>query len=395
MSGLTSQGFQTKTFDEIKNELIQSFESFYGPINTSPESAIGQQINIQAEREAELWDAMQAIYNSQYPDTASGLSLDYAVQLTFITRRAATKTQVDVNLTGTAGTLIAAGSQASDDAGNVYELRNDVTLDSNGDGSGVMLALEEGSLVVLANTLTNIETPISGWDTVNNPQDGTTGRDRESDDELRNRRQNSLTIASGCTVEGIRSRLLTDVDNVISARVIENPTENTDNDGRPPHSFEAIVGGGDQQDIADKIWETKPAGIQTYGNTTVIVTDSQGIDHAIDFSRPIQVFIWAKITLEPNGVGTFPSNSQAESIAKEKIVEFGNTLSVGDNVIYQALYCPIYDNLDGLKSVTIELAKNSNPNSQPSAGQYASQNITIAADEVSEWAEDRIDVTIV
>src|SRR5260221_13941560 len=50
--------------------------------------------------------------------------------------------------------------------------------------------------------------------------------------------------------------------------------------GRPPKSFEAVVQGGSDDDIANQIWLTKPAGIETFGNVNngngVPITDSQG-----------------------------------------------------------------------------------------------------------------------
>ena len=49
--------------------------------------------------------------------------------------------------------------------------------------------------------------------------------------------------------------------------------------GRPPKSFEAVVEGGSDQAVAQEIWLTKPAGIETYGNVNngngITILDSQ------------------------------------------------------------------------------------------------------------------------
>ena len=54
-------------------------------------------------------------------------------------------------------------------------------------------------------------------------------------------------------------------------------------------------------------------------------------------------------------VPKFPDD--ASDTIKAKIVEYGSaTFGVGDDVIYQALFGPIYQNVPGISSVTITLA---------------------------------------
>ncbi|HKL76974.1 MAG TPA: baseplate J/gp47 family protein [Gammaproteobacteria bacterium] len=393
MSGITSQGFDRPSFAEIREALATEARNVLGPVNTGPESAIGQQISIQAEREALIWEALEAIYLSQYPDSAAGRSLDGAVQLTGITRLPATKTVVEVTLAGDPDTVIPAGSQASTDDGDVFELTAEVTLDANGDGTGNMQALEAGEVLALAGTLTNIETPVSGWDSVTNPDDGDTGRDEESDSELRQRRQESLQITGAGTVEAIRARMLQQVDDVSAVTIIENRTDTTDAEGRPPHSFETVVSGGIDDDVADLLWEVKPAGIETHGDISVIVTDSQGEPQTIEFSRPVDVYIWADITVDVADSDEFPDG--AETTIKEEIVASAEArFGVGDDVIYQALFGPIYNNVPGIGDVTITVASSSDAGTQPDPGDYASANIALASNEISRWLEDRIAVTI-
>lgn len=395
MSGLTNQGFERPSFAEIRDALIQEARNVLGPVNTGPESAIGQQINIQAEREGIIWEALEAVYLSQYPASAAGRSLDGAVQLTGITRLPATKTVVEVTLAGDPDTVIPAGSQASTDDGDVFELTTDATLDANGDGSGTMQALEAGEVLALAGTLTNIETPVSGWDSVTNPDDGDTGRDEESDSELRQRRQESLQVSGSGTVEAIRSRLLQQVDGVSAATIIENPSDSVDAEGRPPHSFESLVVGGTTTDIADLIWAAKPAGIQTIGEITETITDSQGETHDISFSRPIDIYVWAEVVVDVGDADEFPDTASAKATIKEEIVNYGQAqFEVGDNVIYQALYGPIYRNVPGISSVSVKIASNQDASTQPASAEYSAANVAIESNQISRWLEDRIEVTV-
>lgn len=385
---LTEQGFERPSFDEIRGAIVDRMRDIYGPINTGPESAIGQQISIMAERENSLWDAQESVYLSQYPDSASGRSLDGAAQLTGVTRQGATKTSAIVALDGKPGTIIPAGSQVSNDVGGVFETAESVDIGSEPQ-SVQILALAPGPFLALANTITNIETPVPGWDSVNNPNDGDVGRAVETDPEFRERRIRSLAVTGAGTVEAIRSRILEQIDDVSAVTVLTNRTDRVDDGGRPPHSFEAIVQGGVDQDIGDLIWQIGPAGIPTHGNVSVGVTDSQDMPHTVEFTRPVEQYIWARVTLTADGSRTFPDTP--EPIAKASIVDKGESLSVGDDVHYQAFFGPLYRAIPGLELAEIEIGASDDAESEPS---YSAGNIDIAGVEIATFLADRITVTV-
>lgn len=390
MSGITPEGFTRPSFDEIRAAIVARLREELGPINAGPESAIGQQITAQAEREALLWEALEGVYLSQYPASAAGRSLDGAVQLTGITRLPATRTIVQVELEGDPGTIIPAGSQAGTEAGDAFELVEAVQIGAGGFAEGQMRALETGAVLALAGTLTNILTPVAGWTGVTNPDDGSTGRPIESDPELRQRRRESLQVTGAGTVEAIRARLRQQIQDVTAVSIVENRTDAPDIDGRPPHSFETVVSGGTDADVAQLLWEVKPAGIETTGEITVVVLDSQGNQQTIRFSRPVPVYMWAIITLDPGGPGSFPQN--AETLTRQAVVAFGGTLDVGDDVILQALIGPIYAAVPGLESVAIELGVSSDPEAVPPG--FAPINIGIGLNQIAVWDVDRISVEI-
>lgn len=380
---LTPQGFERPSFDEIRSAIVQRMRDIYGPINTGAEAGIGQQISIMAECENQILEVYESVYLSQYPASAAGRSLDGAVQLTGITRRGATRTVVTATLTGTAGVMVPAGSQASTDGGDIFETVESVALP----GNVQMQALETGAVLALAGTLTEIETPIAGWDAITNADDGDTGRAVETDPDLRLRQMQSLAVTGAGTVEAIRSRLLQQVEGVSAVTIIENRMDTPDAEGRPPHSFESVVQGGLDQDIADLIWMVKPAGIETYGNITVSVDDSQGLANDISFTRPVEQYIWVRVTLTADASGAFPAN--AEQAAKDAVLAKGQTLNVGDDVLYQAFFGPLYRNIPGIELAQVELGESATPTPEPG---YAAANIDIAANALALFAESRITV---
>jgi len=90
-------------------------------------------------------------------------------------------------------------------------------------------------------------------------------------------------------------------------------------------------------------------------------------------------------------VGAFPDD--AATLATDAIVEKGNALALGQDVVYQSLYGPVYRAVDGLESITVQIAVSTDPNTEPASGDFAEQNIAIAANEIARFDAARIEVT--
>jgi uncharacterized phage protein gp47/JayE len=110
--GLTDAGFSLKRQEDIQGEIEDDIRAIFGSsINLAPETDFGQLIGIISEREALIWELMEEVYNSQYPDTSTGVSLDNAASLTGTTRLAATSSTISEQLLfGTAATFVPAGT---------------------------------------------------------------------------------------------------------------------------------------------------------------------------------------------------------------------------------------------------------------------------------------------
>lgn len=165
-----------------------------------------------------------------------------------------------------------------------------------------------------------------------NSEDADIGTDIETDPALRLRREQLLRVLGAATVEAIRAAVLT-VEDVIQTFVFENVTMVEDGDGLPAKSFEVVVQGGspdNDQAIADKIWEVKPAGIEAHGDVSKTVTDSQGIDHTMKFTRPTPVPVAIDCLLIVDAA-TFPADGveQVEVVLKA----LGDEQEVGEDVI--------------------------------------------------------------
>jgi len=242
------------------------------------------------------------------------------------------------------------------------------------------IAETSGAVAALAGTLTVIETVIAGWDSCINALDAEVGKEIESDAEFRIRRLQTLAAPGAGTVDALRAEIL-EIDEVEAALVYENDTNEIDDEGRPAKSIECVVLGGEEDEIAEAIWNTKPAGIETFGLIEQTITDSQGFDHTIRLSRPTEIPIWLEVDLTTNSL--FPEGGTDAVVAA--ILEYADeNFSIGQDVITTRLYCPI-NQVAGIIDIETRIGI-----ANPPAGD---DNIPIADNEISSWDSSRITVT--
>lgn len=263
------------------------------------------------------------------------------------------------------------------------------TFDSELLGSGGdFVADETGVNIVPANTLVTIATPQVGWDSVNNPQAGTTGQEVETDTELRIRR--AATFLAGNATDGaIKSALINEVPGVTSASVTSNRTMAVDGEGRPPKSFEAVVEGGTDLAVATQIWLTMPSGMESFGSTAQVVVDSEGNNQTINFSRPELMFLYVQVKRNFNTEETYPVNG--DDLIKIAIVAYAlATYNPGVDVIRGKLNIPVYT-VPGIAEVEIWLDGIVDPGGAPA---YLEQDIIISARQLADFDITRIVVVI-
>lgn len=247
-------------------------------------------------------------------------------------------------------------------------------------------SIEKGSIPATEDSITIIETPISGLSEVNNFEEGTQGRNTETDAEARIRRINSLQIAGAGTLPAIVARMLDDVAGVIQVKGFENREDTIDGDGRPPHSFEIVIEGGSDEDIGNQLWLTKPAGIQTFGNTHYDITDSNGDLQRMFFSRPVSKYAWIKATLTLYDEEIYPVDGDDQ--VAQQILDYGNTLNIGEDIIPQRLHGPIFQ-VPGIETILVEIATTDTPGGTPV---YQTTTIEIEDNQIAVFALSRITV---
>lgn len=233
-----------------------------------------------------------------------------------------------------------------------------------------------------AMAIDTISVPIPGWDSIINPIAATTGRLVETDEELRERFRNSKFFQSSNILEALLDSLR-NVDGVTDVVVYENDTDAVDVNGVPAHSFLPIVLGGLPSDIGIAIWENKPTGISSVGDTTVQTPDSQGFLHSISYKRPTEVPIYVSVSIsDAGGVA-----GGAQALIRQNIENYGSTnYFIGDDVIYSRFYTPI-NAVPGHMVNSLYIGTSPNPT--------AMANIEIPFDAVAVFLPQNINVALV
>lgn len=299
--GIIPAGFNRKEAETIKTELETYIKSSLGDdLDLSIDTPQGALIGLMTEKLSELWELAEVLYYSPFPDYATDNNLDDAVSKVAISRILESKSICkNVTLTNTTGSpaLIPIGSLARQSTTlNEWETMQEVTIPANGSVNVDFICTKAGAITAGIGSINTIVNTITGWSSVNNSQVAIVGKNRETDSELRRRRAISLIRSKGGIVAAIANRVFEEVEGVTYVSWRENRTDITV-DGMPKHTYEIIVEGGLDQDIAEKINEASPAGIESFGTESVNVTDSQDNTFTIKFSRISQVDIYLIINL--------------------------------------------------------------------------------------------------
>ena len=181
----------------------------------------------------------------------------------------------------------------------------------------------------------------------------TAGQQEETDAEFRQSYASKVFNISNRTLQSVKAGILSNVDGVKSVSVYENDTNVTDAAGRPPHSVEVVVDGGDSSEIANQIWLRKAGGISTYGDEQQDIVGMNNETVTIYFNRPKRRYVWWRIGVFQDRETRLPSD-YAEQITN-KVIEFMDNLDTGDDVIPQRVFKAIYADIPGIAYMTVRL----------------------------------------
>jgi hypothetical protein len=144
-----------------------------------------------------------------------------------------------------------------------------------------------------------------------------------------------------------------DVDGVTRAAAYENTslltgiTSPLTISTLPPKSFVVVVQGGASADVAAAIYDTAPAGIESFGDTTVSVDTGEGYSTPVLFERPAAVTIYVSATITG-------SSATSNDACEDAIIAYLDTYPT--TVLRFQILCAILDvvgNRANISSLTL------------------------------------------
>ena len=257
----------------------------------------------------------------------------------------------------------------------------------------ISFASEEPGEVSLPNgAITKIVTAPTGFLSCTNLCGYVAGRLLETEVELRQSYVDKIFSRSSRMTDSIRSAILANCAGVTAAQVYENRTNETDSEGRPPHSVEAVVDGGSNSDIAEQILATVSTGITTYGSVAVDVPGEDDDMIEVCFNRPTYIYCWFKVTLTISKASAVPAN-YAE-LVETAIVDAMSQVENGEDVVPQQQFLPaIYEQVPGISYIDVAIyTTTSASEGQPSS--YPLRSVEITNRQRAMTSSTRIEVAL-
>lgn len=179
----------------------------------------------------------------------------------------------------------------------------------------------------------------------------------ESDESLRNRIL-SASHYGYATIDGMTTYITSKLGAGVS--VISNDSDKTDpNTGIPARSVGVYLGsalyeslGGSA--VAQAIWDCKPAGIASAGDTSGVAKDSSGMDHVINFYVIDGRQYYLKISVTKYGEESLPAD--AENKIRDAVASWAaKEYTSGKDFILQRVIVPVFS-IPGIQNVDVEVS---------------------------------------
>ena len=371
LEALRTADYLTLVRDALTAELAA--RGLTGPADYDRDTFLGAVTAVMAAQLGDLSEALQAVYDARDPGNATGVQLSSLAVVSGITRNEATPSTVVLTLAGDAGTEIPQGRTVrggGPDGLSLWDLQEDAVIGGGGTIDATFVAQVAGATAAIAGTTWELITPVSGWTGATNAADAILGDDRETDDELRIRMQQSVQAGGTASINAIRAKLLEltldGVQILTAVGVVENVSNiaaTIEGISMAPHSvgvviYPSTISTAQLAVVVRSIYDNVAAGIETSGTSSATVTGLDLLAKTIRWSYPALVGVTVGVVVEVEPPSTTnptpPTFAEVQPQVEAAIEEYGATLSIGDDVrelpIFQAVAA-----VEGVRSITVTL----------------------------------------
>lgn len=240
-------------------------------------------------------------------------------------------------------------------------------------------------------SITEIVTAVPGLLSVVNLNGYIAGRERESDADMRKSYVEKIFARSSRMLDSIKSALLLNVQGIVTIETYENDQDEEDAFGRPPHSIEVVIEGGDDVQIAAIIDEYKSGGIQTYGAVETVVPGDEGEPITIRFNRPTSLYVWYRVTVTLNGSQQLPVDYVP--LIVDAVRQYTADIAIGSPIVPKRINTAIYRTVAG-DFYTAEVEAFVTHDIGASPGEYSAAVIPLTIRERAVTDAARIEVVL-
>ena len=229
-------------------------------------------------------------------------------------------------------------------------------------------AQTEGYYELPQGGVTGISPTFTGFIEATNVDEFYPGAENESDAEYRARFVATRGTFPSSTREGMLDEIR-DLDGVESVRIYDNPTL-TDMVSAPALTFNTVVRGGSNQDIAQTIYDNKPINVNTSGSTSISINTSDGDVEIINFTKAEPYLADVRLNYRLNS--TSPLTAAERSLIENNIINLFEAVRMGDTIYNTQLISAVLSSLPAnrLTTITVEVKRSIEPE-----GSYSQSDI--------------------
>lgn len=337
-------GLETNTFRDLFQELSDGYKGIYGQdIDLDQESPDGQRVAIESQARADMEAALQWLYSQMDPDFNTGDMQQIIGKLHGLYLRPGSRSQRDLKVTTDRPVFLYSGYRIRDQANQVWIVQQDVTVPT-GTTAVTFFAQNFGKVTgLVADTFTQI-TPEPGVLSITSDTEAVVGRDEETPEEFRQRRNRSLENPATGSIGAIFAKVA-QLPGVTDLNIDENDTKVDDEvTGIPANSIWLVVEGGAISEIVAVMVKQKGGGTGTKGAVTGRYTETlirpDGtpllIAHELRFDRPVYKSLHIKLSARRKAANDPVDLDTLKSALAARIMHIGE--SVDANEFYENGY---------------------------------------------------------
>ncbi|HEN3329012.1 TPA: baseplate J/gp47 family protein [Yersinia enterocolitica] len=339
-----NNGLEIDTFRDLFQTLSDAYKGIYGQdIDLDQESPDGQRVAIEAQARTDIEASLQWLYSQMDPDFNTGDMQQIIAKLHGLYLRPGSRSQRDLNVATDRPVFLYSGYKIRDQSNQVWFVRQNVTIPA-GTTTVTFFAQDFGKVTgLIADTFTQL-TPELGVLSITADAVAVVGRDEETPEEFRQRRNRSLeNPATGST--GAIFAKVAQLPGVTDLNIGENDTK-VDNPvtGIPANSIWLVVEGGAVSDIVEVMIKQKGGGTGVKGEVTgryietLVRPDGStlSIAHDMQFDRPVYIPLHINLTARRKAV------NDPVDVETLKQVLAGRVMHIGEDIDANELYADGY-----------------------------------------------------